>query len=160
MARRKSAIEKRDNAPAPLVSDVHESRSAAFPVGRMLVASPLELQRIVARVPAGRVLTTGALRAALATRFSADYTCPLTTGIFLRVIAEAAEEELAFGKACALPWWRVVRDDGALIDRLPGGVAEQAKRLTADGVAVARLRGVTKRVAALADVVWRPRRTR
>ena len=55
----------------------------------------------------------------------------MTTGIFLRILAEAEEEE---GSATDCPYWRVVRVDGRLIDKLPGGEAEQAKRLGKEGV--------------------------
>ena len=56
-------------------------------------------------------------------------TCPITTGIFVRIAAEAAEEQLEQGIERVTPYWRVVRDDGSLIARFPGGAA----RLRAEG---------------------------
>jgi alkylated DNA nucleotide flippase Atl1 len=156
-SRRRTARDKRDNTPAPHVVVLTAPKGAAFPAGRMLIASPLEIQRIVLQIPAGRVLTTGDLRAALAARFEADYTCPVTTGIFLRIAADAAQEERELGAAEGMPWWRVVRDDGALNDKLPGGVARQAEHLRAEGVEVQQVRGVPKRVADVAAVRWTPR---
>jgi alkylated DNA nucleotide flippase Atl1 len=104
----------------------------------MLISTPLEVQQVVRGIRKGRVLTMGELRARLAAQHNADYTCPLTTGIFLRIVAEAAEEERSAGMVRVSPWWRVVRDDGTLNDRLPGGGVDQARRLTADGVQVER----------------------
>jgi alkylated DNA nucleotide flippase Atl1 len=98
----------------------------------MLIASPLAVAEAVEQVPAGRVITMGGLRAQLAERYGAEYTCPLTTGIFLRIAAEAAVEEGDGGRQT--PYWRVVRDDGRLLDKLPGGAAAQAKLLLAEGV--------------------------
>jgi alkylated DNA nucleotide flippase Atl1 len=47
------------------------------------------------------------------------------------------------------PWWRVVRDNGALIDKHPG----QAERLAVEGVGLAG-RGKTKRVEDLDARQW------
>lgn len=127
-ARRASAA-----APQPRLVQLAAPKGPAFPAGRMLIASPDAVAAVVAHVPAGRVLRLGDLRAALARAFGADYTCPLTTGIFLRQVAEAAHAGGAEGR---VPWWRVVRDDGALLDKLPGGAAGQRARLAAERVPV------------------------
>lgn len=126
----------------PHVKVLTTPKGPAYPAGRMLISSPDDIAAVVARVPEGRVLTLGSLRAHLAARHHADYTCQLTTGIFLRDLA-------AVGPVA--PWWRVVRDNGALIDKLPG----QAERLAAEGVAVAG-RGKAKRVEGLDARQWDP----
>ncbi|MFN7456147.1 MAG: hypothetical protein ACK5U0_02025, partial [Gemmatimonas sp.] len=43
-------------------------------------------------------------------------------------------------RAGEVPVWRVVSENGALLDKLPGGPERQAARLTAEGVAVVRRR--------------------
>ncbi len=134
----KSAVDKRDHAPTPHVEVLQAAKGPGYPAGRMLVASPLEVQALVLLVPPGRVLRLADLRATLAAKFRADYTCAMTTGIFLRIVAEAAWEERG-RKGAAVPTWRVVRDDGELLDKLPGGPAAQAALLEGDGVAVLRL---------------------
>lgn len=150
----KTAVQKRDQAPAPHVEELADGKGPAYPPGRMLVASPLEVQEVVLRVPPGRVLRLGDLRATLATRFRADYTCAMTTGIFLRIVAEAALEER--GKhGPMVPYWRVVRDDGEFIDTLPGGPAALAALLEADGVAVFHL-GKRIVVANVDHYAWVP----
>ncbi len=147
----RSAVDKRDRARPPSIEVQAEPRPG-WPAGRMLIASPLALQAVMATVPAGRVLRLGDLRAALARAWGADFTCPLTTGIFWRIVAEAADEDRAAGRACDAPWWRVVRDDGALNDKLPGGRARHAALLAAEGVALTA-RG---RVAGLEEAAWAP----
>jgi alkylated DNA nucleotide flippase Atl1 len=156
-SRTRSAIEKRDQCNAPEVKLLTHAKSAAFPAGRMLIASPLAIQEIVAKVPEGQVLRFGTLRSALAKRYGADYTCPITTGIFLRIAADAAEEERVDGNTRAMPWWRVVRDDGKLFEKLPGGVAGHAKALAREGIEVTRVKGVPKSVPDVASVAWTPR---
>lgn len=127
-----SAVQKRDTARAPEVKRLEKALSAQFPAGAMLIASPLAVAEAVEQIPEGRVMTLRTLREQLADRFGADYTCPLTTGIFLRIVAEAAIEEGGEGRRT--PYWRVVREDGTLLDKLPGGAAAQAKLLQAEGV--------------------------
>ena len=51
----------------------------------------------------------------------------------MRIAAEAAADDRAAGKARITPYWRVVRDDGSLLEKLPGGAPAQAERLIAEG---------------------------
>jgi hypothetical protein len=132
----RTAIEKRDQTGPAKVEVLTVAKGNNYPPGRMLVSTPRELDAIIRRIPEGRVLPLGALRDALARDHRADYTCPITTGIFLRIVAEAAEEERAAGGGRLSPYWRVVRDDGTLIDKLPGGTAAQARLLESEGVHV------------------------
>ncbi|HBY63285.1 MAG TPA: hypothetical protein DEH78_25975 [Solibacterales bacterium] len=114
-------------------------------------SSPLAIERVVRTIPEGRVLPLDHLRAGLALQFAADYTCPMTTGIFLRILAEAAVEEHN-----DVPYWRVVRPDGRWIDKLPGGEAAQARLLKAEGVPCRKAGATGFRVLALQEVLWRP----
>ena len=57
----------------------------------------------------------------------------MTTGIFVRIAAEAAEEDRRNGKTRITPYWRVIRDDGSLNDKFPGGVEHQAACLKLEG---------------------------
>ena len=56
------------------------------------VPSPRDVDAMIRKVPKGGLITVGRLRQDLARKFSADVTCPLTTGIFVRIAAEAAED--------------------------------------------------------------------
>ena len=73
------------------------------------------------------------IRERLAGDHNADLTCPLCTGIFLRLSAEAAEEDRSRGEKEIAPYWRVVKAGGSLNERLPGGVEAQAARLLEEG---------------------------
>ncbi len=147
------AITKRETAPAPKVEVLAVAKAPNYPAGRMLISSPLEINAVLEPIPEGRVLPMADLRFSLAKSHKADYTCPLTTGIFLRICAEATEEERAMGRP-GVPYWRVVRDDGDMIDKFPGGVEAQAKKLERDGVEIFRLRG-TPKVSDLEHFGWR-----
>ena len=64
-------------------------------------------------MPSGRFITMPELRADLAAEYDCDATCPVSTAIFLRVVAEAALEQLEQGAKTAdiTPFWHVVAGD-------------------------------------------------
>lgn len=100
---------------------------------RTLIPRPLDVDALIRSVRKGRVLTIGQLREKLAATAGAETTCPLCTGIFLKVAAEAAEEARRAGRKRITPYWRVVRDNGALNPKFPGGTAAQAAKLREEG---------------------------
>ncbi len=109
--------------------------------GRMIIPRPLDVDARVRGVRRGRLITQSMLRAGLAHDAGVEATCPLCTGIFMRIVAEVAELDEAAGKKRITPYWRVVRDDGGLNDKFPGGVRKQAKRLRAEGLSIRPARG-------------------
>jgi hypothetical protein len=108
---------------------------------RVLVPTPLMADEEIRTVGRGRLISVGQIRQRLAGREKADSTCPLTLGIFLRIISEAAEEDRRNGRSPITPYWRVVKDDGALNPKFPGGVAAQAEQLRAEGHGITPGRG-------------------
>jgi len=101
--------------------------------GKMLVPAPLDVDALIRRVEKGKLITDKQIRERLASNFNADLTCPMTTGIFIRIVAEAAEEGLREGTKEITPYWRVIKPDGSLNEKFPGGVEEQAARLREEG---------------------------
>lgn len=99
----------------------------------MLIPKPLDVDALIRTVPRGKVLTLTGLREKLARAAGADVTCPMVAGMFVRIVAEAAAEDVRDGKPRVTPWWRVVRDDGGLFEKLPGGPTAQAEHLEAEG---------------------------
>lgn len=108
-------------------------KMSRFGTGIMLIPTPKLVDELIRRIPKGRLATVGELRRKLAADFKADVTCPLTTGIFVRIAAEAAEEDREHGRKRITPYWRIVKDDGTFNPKLPGGIAEQTRRLRAEG---------------------------
>lgn len=101
--------------------------------GKMLIPRPLDIDNEIRGIPSGKLATMDQIRDRLAKQFNADLTCPLCAGMFLRIAAEAAEEDHSQGKQDITPYWRVIRADGTLNEKLPGGVMHQAARLRAEG---------------------------
>lgn len=139
-------LEKRQESK---VVKVPPKMQARFGTGTMLIPRPLDVDALIRRARRGQLITPTQIREALARQHKADVTCPLTTGIFIRIAAEAAAEEARQGAVRVTPYWRVVADDGALNPKFPGGVAAQAAKLRAEGHTIVRI-GRKPRVAAVA----------
>jgi alkylated DNA nucleotide flippase Atl1 len=59
----------------------------------------------------------------------------------VRIAAEAAEEDLRDGRKKVTPYWRVVRDDGSLYEKFPGGTKAQSRRLREEGHSIIPAKG-------------------
>ena len=101
--------------------------------GKLLIPKPLDVDALMRRVEKGKLATTDQIRRRLAREYGADSTCPLCTGIFLRIAAGAAEEDLSRGITGITPYWRIIKADGSLNEKFPGGVDNQAVRLREEG---------------------------
>lgn len=101
--------------------------------GTLLIPKPLDVDALMRRVPKGKLVTLDQIRERLAKEHGADSTCPLCAGIFLRIVAEVAEEDLGEGVTDITPYWRVLKADGRLSEKFPGGVDAQASRLEEEG---------------------------
>ena len=93
------------------------------PGGRLFVASPPVIDHYVRTIPPGERRSVARLRTDLAATYGADATCPTSTAIFLRIVAEVATEGLRAGRPAAevTPFWRVVDADSPLARKLSGG---------------------------------------
>ena len=122
---RKTWREKLEREQEPEVVDT--------PKGRMLIPKPLDVDALIRKIPKGKLATVSQIRDRLAKDFHADYACPMTTGIFMRIAAETAEEDLRKGVKQITPYWRVIKDDGSLNEKFPGGTEAQATHLQEEG---------------------------
>lgn len=112
--------------PPPFVSVVEKANGKLLPGMRLLISSPLEIDAwLRTHVPLGQTVTVPELRAALAQVHDADACCALTTGIFLRIVAENAWEALQAGAALGemAPFWRCVEPRSPLAAKLRCGAA-------------------------------------
>ena len=109
--------------------------------GRMVIPRPLDVDALIRRVPKGKLVTVLQLREELAKRSKVDVACPLCTGIFVRIAAEAADEERRAGKKVVTPFWRVIGGEGRLNPKFPGGASAQKRWLISEGHKVLRSTG-------------------
>lgn len=117
----------------PKLVPISDAMAKRFGHGLMLVPTALELDAMIRKIPRGQVCSLSQIRSRLARWHNADLTCPLVSGIYLRIVAEAADEDRLSGREDITPFWRVVGDDGKLNPKFPGGVEAQAQRLREEG---------------------------
>jgi hypothetical protein len=108
---------------------------------RLLLPTPLLVAEVIASVPAGATIRISQLRDRLAQQFGADRTCPLMTGIFVKIIAGAVADDLVQRRKPRWPVWRLVGDDGRLNTTWPLDALYRATRLREEGVRLGRKAG-------------------
>lgn len=96
---------------------------------RMYFVPPMDYDRVMKQVPWGKVLTVGAIRDYFAKVSGADFTEPITAGIFVSIAAWASEQRTED----KTPYWRTLKANGELNPKYPGGVRAQKARLEAEG---------------------------
>jgi len=129
----KSWREKLEKEMQPKLVEIPQKWANRIGHGRMLVPSPLLVDSVIRKIPKGKLATVNTIRDYLAGKYIADITCPLTTGIFLNIAANAAEEDKAGGKVKITPWWRVLKEGGLLNPKFPGGLKHQSSLLKKEG---------------------------
>lgn len=119
-----------DNKDMPKIQRVYDPATIEKYGGeRMYFAPPIDYDRVMKRIPTGMVTTVGAIREYFARQNGADFTEPITAGIFVSIAAWASFQR----DADKTPYWRTLRADGELNPKYPGGIEEQKKLLEAEG---------------------------
>ena len=96
---------------------------------RMYFAPPLAYDRIMKTIPYGKLITVGEMRDHLARVNGADFTDPITAGIFVSIAAWASFQRTGN----ETPYWRTLKAGGELNPKYPGGIEAQKEKLEAEG---------------------------
>lgn len=96
---------------------------------RMYLAPPAFYDELMKKVPFGKLVTIGMLREKLARLAGADFTDPMTAGIFVNIAAWASSQR----NTDETPYWRTLKANGELSAKYPGKVEAQAEKLRAEG---------------------------
>jgi hypothetical protein len=123
MAIKKSWLDKLNENKEPKIKKI-DIDFADIPAGsNMFIATPKLIDQYINEIGVGKRIDLKTLRKDLAIEHNADYTCPVTTGIFLRIVAEANYEKLQQGKHLQeiTPFWRVIEPNSALAKKLTFG---------------------------------------
>ena len=125
----------RDGKDMPKIQIITDQKSIEKYGGdRMYFAPPMDYDALMRRVPCGKLTTVGDIRAFFAEQSGADFTEPITAGIFVSIAAWASyqrgEDET--------PWWRTLKANGELNPKYPGGAEAQKEKLEAEGHTVIR----------------------
>ena len=154
--KKKSWVEKlHDSKDLPKVVKLTAEQAEKFGGKTLAIASPMEVYDLMNSVPKGKVTTINNMREANALKHHADKGCPITTGIFAWIAANAAEEMSKEGRKKTLAWWRTVKLGGELNPKYPGGAEEQAKRLQAEGIKIFRTKTGKWKVQDMDKIVYK-----
>lgn len=96
---------------------------------RMYFAPPADYDRVMRLVPFGKLLTVGEIRDYFARESGADFTEPITAGIFVPIAAWASDQR----ETDKTPYWRILKAKGELNPKYPGGVMAQKEMLEKEG---------------------------
>lgn len=120
-----------DNRDMPKFQTVTDQKTIErYGGSRMYFAPPAFYDAVMRRVPCGRVVTVPQIREHLARQGGADFTEPMTAGIFVSIAAWASFQRDGEDET---PYWRTLKADGELNDKFPGGAQAQKERLEAEG---------------------------
>jgi hypothetical protein len=140
-----------DAKDLPRVQPVPDRMVSKWGAGTMVLPAPVEVDELMRSVPKGKVTTINEIRSALATKHRATLACPMVTGIFAWIAANASEELAALKpKAKATPYWRTLKSGGLLNEKYPGGIKSQKEKLQAEGHRIVK-KGKNFAVANLED---------
>ncbi|MBC8174181.1 MAG: MGMT family protein [Candidatus Marinimicrobia bacterium] len=122
-----------DSKDLPRVEKITEKMSQRWGTGTVVIPAPIEVDEIMKKVPNGKLITINIIRQILAKRHGATIGCPITTGIFAMISANAANEDENVGKTEITPYWRTLKKGGELNPKYPGGIDNIKKRLASEG---------------------------
>jgi alkylated DNA nucleotide flippase Atl1 len=125
-----------DDKDLPKVIQIDKKMSKRWGEGTCVIPAPREVNGIMSKVPKGKLLTINEIRQILAKKHGATIGCPITTGIFAWISANAAEEFRSEGKKRTTPYWRTLKTGGIINEKYPGGVEAQKKLLEKEGHSV------------------------
>ena len=124
-----------DDKDMPKIQTVTDQKTIERYGGdKMYFASPRMYDELIKQIPAGKLVTTGQLRSYFAAQAGADFTDPMTAGIFTQIVAWASYQRTKDGQTNSeTPYWRVLKTDGELNPKYPEAFDLQIEKLKAEG---------------------------
>lgn len=96
---------------------------------RMYFAPPIDYDKVMKQIPYGQVITVNKIREYFAKENGADFTEPMTAGMFVSIAAWASTQR----SEDETPYWRTLKTNGELNAKYPGGIENQKRKLEAEG---------------------------
>lgn len=119
-----------NNKDMPKIQIIKDKKTITkYGGNKMLIAPPIYYDEIMKQVPIGKLITTTQIRKILAEKNNADFTDPMTAGIFINIVAHASYQR----KDNITPYWRTIKSDGELNNKYPETIELQKKLLEEEG---------------------------
>ncbi|GCF94055.1 hypothetical protein NRIC_19460 [Enterococcus florum] len=119
--------DSRDMPKTQILTD--EATIQKYGGAKMFFAPPIMYDQVMKKIPSGKLITVADIRTYLAKQNHADFTEPLTAGIFVSIAAWASEQR----RKDPTPYWRTLKTKGELNPKYPGGIDAQKAKLEAEG---------------------------
>lgn len=104
----------------------------------IVLVNPNEVVEIMRKVPKGKLITIFEICKKIAEKHKVKACCSLTTGIFIMIAANAAEEAAKQGENLDIPYWRTLKANGFLNEKYPGGAEAHKELLEREGFKIIR----------------------
>lgn len=119
-----------DSKDMPKFQTITDAKSIEkYGGSKMYFAPPIDYDKVMKQIPYGKVITVGKIREYLAKQNKADFTEPITAGIFVSISAWASYQRTEN----ETPYWRTLKTKGELNSKYPGGIEAQKLKLEAEG---------------------------
>ena len=119
-----------DSKDMPKFQTITDAKSIEkYGGNKMYFAPPIDYDKVMKQVPCGKVITVGKIREYFARLSGADFTEPITAGIFVSIAAWASYQR----STDETSYWRTLKAGGELNPKYPGGVEAQKEKLEAEG---------------------------
>jgi hypothetical protein len=138
MATKKSWLDKLNEKREPKIKRIDIDFADISSGSNMFIATPKLIDAYIQEIGFGKQIDIKTIRKDLALANNADNTCPVTTGIFLRIVAEANFEKWQQGipQEEITPFWRVIDPNSTLAKKLSFGqefLLQQIEKESANG---------------------------
>ena len=111
-----------DNKDMPKFQIITDQKSIEkYGGSKMYFAPPIDYDKVMKKIPYGKVITVGKIREYFAELSSADFTEPITAGIFVSIVAWASYQR----SEDETPYWRTLKANGELNAKYPNGIEAQ-----------------------------------
>ena len=121
-------IEKADEK----IHEITPEWEAKLGKGKILIPKATDVEELIRKTESGDLLTNETIREHLAARKGVQVTAAIPTGIHLKFIALTSEFEQSEGIRHTA-YWRVLKSDGKINEKFPGGFEKQIMYLEAEG---------------------------
>lgn len=119
-----------DNKDMPKFKIISDQKSIEkYGGSKMYFARPIDYDKVMKQIPYGKLITVGKIREYFAKLNDADFTEPITAGIFVSIVAWASHQR-DYDKT---PYWRTLKANGELNAKYPNGIEKQKEKLEAEG---------------------------
>ena len=114
-----------DNKDMPKFQVITDQKSIEkYGGNNMYFAPPIDYDKVMKKIPYGKVITIGKIREFFAKENDADFTEPITAGIFVSIAAWASYQRTED----KTPYWRTLKANGELNSKYPGGIEVQKEK--------------------------------